>query len=839
MAKSKHPKQARRTTTITPASTTTTVVRFSPSAGAAAEHAQASALLYAHLVRSPDGHTVRVYDAASNKCVQRWSGHAASDNDNDDAVNAIAWASIHSPDNNRLDPANPTAAAVDSQASRGKKRRKSDAAASTSTEPSATTPKPPKLVLCLGLDNGSILVLSPTDGAAARSITLSHPTATAAITALAVPESQSASHVWSAHEDGTCRVWDLQTRRLVARTTGIAPGKKVDDLAVQYSQTSDKSQAHIIASHLSLSLYSTNVPASTKDKIKDLKATELGRCPGHVDKATVQWIANSGALEFCSYSPTDRFVQFWSMLEGRQDAVLQARLALDSGVQAVAVTSTDKVFAAVDADGKLSIAELMTASTASPSKGKNAVVTLGAKTEVVGLEGASAGIVSVAFSSTGRVTLSRGSVKPTFESVTYFDKEEGVWTPKVELGKATNLLVAEPEDDAGVSAPQRYTEKTAASSRPDVVAEPASDDDEIMANTGELDVDMAEPTLAERLKAMNVSKQANKKKAARGSDDEDEEEDVENDSDDDEDDESDSEGRPKTVVPATTLTTTLIQALHSSDGPLLESCLTHSSPTLIRSTVKRLPPGSLVLNLLEALVERLGRGKRGAKSLEAASVKRSRALIEWVKQVLVIHVGFLVTVPSLVTRLAALHASLTRRLALEPTLLALHGRLDLVVSQIDVKRDNVRRRIELSERRQVVGASRGTKYVEGESEDDDEEDDEDEEDVDMDDQDLDDEDSEVEDVLLGSQEEDEDVDEDDFGFDDAEDEDEDEEDEEDGDESKPTVKAKVNGSVKMGVRDMLDLEAEDVDDDESDDDDDDDDEDEDEDENESEDEESE
>lgn len=157
-------------------------------------------------------------------------------------------------------------------------------------------------------------------------------------------------------------------------------------------------------------------------------------------------------------------------------------------------------------------------------------------------------------------------------------------------------------------------------------------------NNGELDVDMAEPTLAERLKALKVGKTST---LAAGDVDA-EEEDVDSEQDDEED-----EGAKKVAkIPSTTLTTTLIQALHSSDMPLLESCLTHTSPTLIRATVKRLNSGTLVLALLEVLVEKLGKGKSGTgvNGGSVASVKRARGLIEWVRQVLVVHVGFLVTV---------------------------------------------------------------------------------------------------------------------------------------------------------------------------------------------------
>ncbi|KAK4056231.1 Small subunit (SSU) processome component [Microbotryomycetes sp. JL221] len=861
MAKSKQPKLAKRTTTITPASTTTTVVQFSPNQLAA--HQQQHPLLYAHLIRSPDGHTVRVYDTVQQgKCVLRWSGQqtgqtqAATNQDEDQQdqhVAAIAWTFISNPSSSHQ--SGKQAQVNEAGVARGKKRRKSDGATSSTEQQdaasssSANTNKV-KLVLCLGLENGSVVVLSPTDGTAAKTFTLSHPTSTSAITALTVPVTEDVSapsHIWSAHQDGVTRVWDLTTRSIVAKATGIAQGQTVDDLAVSYRSSAtadgDKFSVDIIASHLSLSLYSTEIRTTSKDKIRDLKVVDKGRASGHVDKAFVRWTSSSSSLhEFVSYSTSDRFVQFWSLMDGKQDATLVARLSLDSGAQAVDIgvspTSANKVVAAVDADGKLSIANVELKAPASPAKGKKAssgVTALQVATEVVGTgESSSVGVVSVAFAKTsGQVVISRGSVKPIFESVIFYDNEDNTWLPKIELAKPTSLLTTDGDAAAGA----RYTEKAATSARSDALPDLGSDEDEIMANSGELDVDTAEPTLAERLKAMNVSQDANRKKAlAAARDDEDEDDsDDDDDEDHDSDEEDDDETRTGPVVPATTLTTTLIQALHSSDAPLLESCLTHSSPSLIRSTVKRLPPGSLVLNLLEALVERLGQGKRGKTSQGAASVKRARGLIEWVKQVLVIHVGFLVTVPSLVTRLAALHASLTNRLALEPSLLALHGRLDLVVSQIDVKRDSVRRRVEAVEKRQIEGSKKGRKYVEGESDDDDEEeeegDDDEEDDVDMDGEDGDelDDDDEVEDVLLGSANEDDEVDDDDgLGFDDAEDFDLDNDEADDARPSSSAGKVKVNGrskiangGIKMGVADMLDLEAEDDEEDEDDDDDDD------------------
>jgi U3 small nucleolar RNA-associated protein 5 len=99
-------------------------------------------------------------------------------------------------------------------------------------------------------------------------------------------------------------------------------------------------------------------------------------------------------------------------------------------------------------------------------------------------------------------------------------------------------------------------------------------------------------------------------------------------------------------VPANSVTRTLIQALHSSDSRLLETCLAHSDQTLIRNTVRRLPP-QLAVPLITACVDRLGRGARAGNAKGGgggASSQRGSGLISWVKAVLTVHSGHLMTV---------------------------------------------------------------------------------------------------------------------------------------------------------------------------------------------------
>lgn len=160
------------------------------------------------------------------------------------------------------------------------------------------------------------------------------------------------------------------------------------------------------------------------------------------------------------------------------------------------------------------------------------------------------------------------------------------------------------------------------------------------------------------------------------------------------------------IADAMSTSQSLVQALHSADVRLLETCLAENNVKVIRATVRRVP-STLVLPLVEALVERLSRTRNGTgEGTGGVDASRGQVLIEWLRNVLVVHLGYLITVsglpsfagslhemidrnllqlPSLVERLSALHATLESRMSFHSQLLALSGRLDLVVSQIDIR----------------------------------------------------------------------------------------------------------------------------------------------------------
>ncbi|TFY70053.1 hypothetical protein EVJ58_g27 [Rhodofomes roseus] len=201
---------------------------------------------------------------------------------------------------------------------------------------------------------------------------------------------------------------------------------------------------------------------------------------------------------------------------------------------------------------------------------------------------------------------------------------------------------------------------------------------------------------------------------------------------------------------------------------------------------------ALAVPLITACVERLGRGSRGATMKGrggGASSQRGTAMIKWIKAVLAAHSGHLMTMPDLVARLSGLHATLSMRLTLHESLLALNGRLDMVISQIEMRSSAGPTELPGPKRAGKHRRRRpAKKYVEGESEAEEEQPDE-HMDVEVE---SGDDGGSVEDVELGGDDEDEDESDEESDEDEGEDEDEEDEDDEDDEEDDGP---KLNGFI--------------------------------------------
>lgn len=161
--------------------------------------------------------------------------------------------------------------------------------------------------------------------------------------------------------------------------------------------------------------------------------------------------------------------------------------------------------------------------------------------------------------------------------------------------------------------------------------------------------------------------------------------------------------QPKKSVPvpaAGSLQQALVQALHTNDKALLEACLRHNDPQVIRSTVQRLPT-TYVIPFLQQLIERF-----------QEKPARGRTLMQWIKAILQVHTAYFMTVPDLINQLALFYQALDGRMKMFPRLLALKGRLDLIESQIDT-----RQRYAANKDMDMENAGPANVYVEQDSDD--------------------------------------------------------------------------------------------------------------------------
>ncbi|KAF3933388.1 hypothetical protein ABW19_dt0206196 [Dactylella cylindrospora] len=149
---------------------------------------------------------------------------------------------------------------------------------------------------------------------------------------------------------------------------------------------------------------------------------------------------------------------------------------------------------------------------------------------------------------------------------------------------------------------------------------------------------------------------------------------------------------------AASLTTVLAQALKTDDRALLETCLQVTKPDMIEATVQRLDSllaADLVMKLAEIIARKPG---------------RAGSLMVWIQKTLVNHGGHLLTLPDLVRTMASLQRVLGKRAEALPKMLALRGRLSMLVAQMKL-RSMARDRLGTSGDAAVV-------YVEGVNKDD-------------------------------------------------------------------------------------------------------------------------
>ncbi|KAH8834762.1 WD40-repeat-containing domain protein [Flagelloscypha sp. PMI_526] len=597
-----------------------------------------------------DKHRLRVYDTATASSIAEHIVETST-------VSHISWGSI----------------SLETDQQPQKKKRKKRA----STGPESTNDIE---VIILGLDDGSLLIFSPSQ---ARILsTLSRP---ASSSVLSVAVAQDKSMLWVSNADATVRLWNL--------STGEISGSWTSDDRIPYScilpraYEQDEDPEILAASHtLRLLSLSESTDLNTQ-KSSDVLASFTGHAsPIHI----LRWDSSqTPPTRFVSGADGDRVLCLWEVPgEENGEGEMVASIPLDSPPRTIMYGGSSTTLLTVDTAGKVLLFpvpdELVVPAGSKQTQHK--VPTLLPRTAVTvssKRSSTSAKIVDATFlpDAPGKIRVARlaGGVKPVFDILEYLD-QLGQHLAELKLEDVTAELLKTATDEAALIPNRRYAENASTAVRSGAELGQDEEMDDLASKTieGELDIDIAELSLGQRLTAISGDRAPH--------------------TDDDESAASSEDNDPRplskkakkradraiTAVPASSLTRTLIQALHSSDAKLLETCLAHSDAALIRNTVRKLP-SQLAVPLINACVERLGRGAKAGAGGGGASAQRGRTLVEWVRTVLVVHSGHLLSMPDLVARLAKLHSTLTNRLAIQESLISLSGRLDMVLTQIELR----------------------------------------------------------------------------------------------------------------------------------------------------------
>ncbi|KAG8877340.1 Small subunit (SSU) processome component [Tulasnella sp. 331] len=615
---------------------------------------------FVNVALAVDKHRLRVYDTTTGKSVAEHSVELGR-------VTSMSWQTVDAE------------LAVDAQAATRKKKRKTmkdhEAGASSGTVQ----------VVALGLSTGSLVFFSPIRD---EVIYTSPPVATMspilamATSSLQDEEGRTARILWTSSSDGSIKAHNLRTNALLGvwRDADRTP---YTCISIRPGPLEKEGEAHVLAGHHSIRLFAVSLHSSSPvGEVRTLKP--IASFTGHVSPVnTLLWSrpassSTTPSSRFISAAEGDRIAQMCDVPATASNKSAQghvvATISLDSDVIQLGYPSeSSQTLLALSTSGFISLYRVP--ASLPHQRNSTPLLSLTPQSTISTAAGSSATsgaehLVAAQFidATPGHLNVACiVSSRPVFQTVRYLDDSNN-FAQEIEVDLSRAVKAA----PKGKPTPgSRYSERTA---HVQSGMQPAEDlDDTPMPVEGELDTDMAEMSLGERMKIASRSQPGvpNGITHDSGGDD------------------NDDVGPSSSLAPVTsaTLTRTLTQALHSSDSRLLDTCLQQHDPTVVKETVRHLRQNHVV-TLIDELVDRLGRGGSGGKG--GASTQQARTTVAWLRAVLLCHTAYLVTVqafdrPDLVKRLSALHSVVNARSELQNRLQALSGRLDLVLSQVEMR----------------------------------------------------------------------------------------------------------------------------------------------------------
>ncbi|CDS12896.1 hypothetical protein LRAMOSA05080 [Lichtheimia ramosa] len=489
-------------------------------------------------------------------------------------------------------------------------------------------------VVALGTNTGNILLYSLAHGSIVKRLSDAH---TMPVTDFVL--NKAGTKGYSISEDNYVVEWDIEHEKEIFKWK--ANEKSVRRLALSHDETKLAIAGHAI------SLWNV-------DERKSFK-----KFTGHASFVKDLEFSQDDDI-LISIADDDRYINVWDAQSTNNNANNLTALTLENNASQIDFSETESSVLAVAEDGTVGIWENASSTgvaSAPRHRRKAARVTTRQPESNIKVIATSEDdnetiipVLSASFVSdhNGKaIMIARGSsFMPSFEVVRYVNEETGAVLDDIVLTRQQqgNNLV----DDASVAMNNLKTTRKAY--KEGAIKVIGNTDFSMQNPTMEDGGESIGPSIADKLNEMELEDgtagDANKSKKSQ-----------------------DTPSMPA----AGSLQQVLVQALHTNDQHLLESCFMHSKPEVIRSTVQRLP-SSYVIPLMQQLIARFQN-----------KPNRGPALAEWIKTVLLVHTSYLMTVPDLVGKLSNFYQALDARLAVFPKLLALRGRLDLIQNQIDTR----------------------------------------------------------------------------------------------------------------------------------------------------------
>lgn len=613
---------------------------------------------YAHLSQAMDRHRLQVYSVDAANAMGRLVADYVIPNS---TCHSMSWAKV-------------SIAPSGKQGDSKRRKNKKNSAGSRGDDGSDDEESQSQVeVLALGLTSGSVHLFSPVHGKVIR--ILGDPSVSASSTTSSISSLSFLSPLlYASTTGGYVAAWNIEEvpKQFNSVIHPVWKMQAQDDERTALDRILVLSSNVVACAHHSIKLYTVSD--------KTIKASY----PGHASSITHLVSIPGNASRFASAAKGDRTVNVWqSPLDGQKNITRPlSTLTLEAPVRqmnAFLDTSGRSVLLVISTDGQARLFEVPSPAAESnagkPRKSTGAqllreLTHISTQENSIILDGTIDEGESVRVSRLGK------KQKVAFESGRLVD-ENGSYTQQTKLQRSSAGSGQTEEEMGGAPSLQRYQEAglTSSSHNQGVASgigangmfttpedvEGLGDD---QANVDVQLEDLEEPSLGQRLRGLKGSRAAGEES--------------------DENDDGDSEDGQDNALPngSLSLGETLTQALHSNDSAMLSSCLAYSDASIIRLSVNRLS-GPLALRLLEHCIDLMGRG--GKRSRGQLSSARARGILEWIRATLTAHTGYLMSLPNLVHRLSALHATLSNRLAAHERILALNGRLELVLSQIELR----------------------------------------------------------------------------------------------------------------------------------------------------------